>query len=214
MSERTPDLAESRQKVLAAIERLEATHETPIVVALYGRSGAGKSTLASLLAGDVHAAVIQVDDFFAANIPDAEWDSRSVEERATDVFDWERLRSEALEPLLSGRAARWYPFDFEAGLQIDGTYGMKSTYVDIEPAPVILLDGAYSAGPQLGDLVNLTVLVEAPDIERHTRLAKREKPSFLQRWHAMWDAVEEYYFTSVRPRGSFDLVVTTTEETT
>ena len=89
---------------------------------------------------------------------------------------------------------------------------MKSTYVEIEPAPVILLDGAYSSGPQLVDLVNVTVLVEASYIERHTRLAKRETSSFLQRWHAKWDAVEEYYFTSVRPRGSFDLIVTTIEE--
>jgi len=86
----------------------------------------------------------------------------------------------------------------------------KPLYVEIAPAPVILLDGNFSTGPQLVDLVNLTVLVEAPDIERHARLVKRgEDPSFLQRWHALWDAVEEYYYTSVRPRGSFDLVVTT-----
>ena len=183
----------------------------PIVVALDGKSGAGKSTLASLIAGDVHAAVIQVDDFFAANIPNAAWDGMPIEQRATDVFDWQRLRSEALEPLITGRAVRWYPFDFDAK-HADGTYGMKSTYVEIEPAPVILLDGAYSSGPQLVDLVNVTVLVEASYIERHTRLAKRETSSFLQRWHAKWDAVEEYYFTSVRPRGSFDLIVTTIEE--
>ena len=119
------------------------------------------------------------------------------------------MRPEALEPLISGRAARWYPFDFPGGLRSDGTYGMKSTYVEIEPAPVILLERNFSTGPQLVDLVNLTVLVEAPNIERHTRLAKRRDPSFLQRWHAIWDAVEEYYYTSARPRGSFDLVVTT-----
>ncbi len=214
MSEQTPDLAEARQKVLAAIERLQHTHEMPIVVALDGKSGAGKSTLASLIAEDVHAAVIQLDDFFAANIPDTEWDSRTVEERATDCFEWQRVRSEALEPLISGRAARWYPFDFDAGLRPDGTYGMKSTYVELEPAPVVLLAGEFSAGPQFADLVNLTVLVEVPDIERHTRLAKREDPSFLKRWHALWDVVEEYYYASIRPRGSFDLVVTTLEETT
>ena len=119
------------------------------------------------------------------------------------------MRSEALEPLLSARAARWYPFDFAAGLRPDGTYGMKTSYVEVEPAPVILLDGNFSTGPQLVDLVNLTVLVEVPDIERQARLAKRQDPSFLLEWHARWDAVEEYYYTSVRARESFDLVVTT-----
>lgn len=83
------------------------------------------------------------DDFFAANIPDAEWDSRTVEERATDCFEWQRVRSEALEPLISGRAARWYPFDFDAGLHPDGTYWMKNTYVELEPAPVICSKGTF-----------------------------------------------------------------------
>ena len=105
MSEQTPDLAEPRQKGLAAIECLQHTREMPIAVALDGISGVGKSTLASLIAEDVHAAVIQVDDFFAANIPDAEWDGKSVEQRATECFDRQPLRSEALEPLISGRAA-------------------------------------------------------------------------------------------------------------
>ncbi len=209
MSEQAPALAEARQKVLTAIERLKHTDEIPIVVALDGKSGSGKSTLALLVAEDVHAALIQLDDFFAVSIPDAEWDTKTVEQRATDCFEWQRVRSEALEPLLSGRAARWYPFDFDAGLRPDGTYGMKSTYVEIEPAPVILLDGNFSTGPQLVDLVNLTVLVEVLDIERGPRLERRQDPNFLQLWHTRWDAVEEYYYTSVRPRGSFDLVVTT-----
>ncbi len=60
MSEQIPDLAEACQKVLAAIERLKQTHEMPIVVALDGKSGSGKSTLASLIAEDVHVAVIQL----------------------------------------------------------------------------------------------------------------------------------------------------------
>ena len=195
--------------MLATIEGLKGAHQMPIVVAMDGKSGSGKSMLASLVAEYVHAAVIQLDDFFAASIPDAEWDSKSVEQRATDVFEWQRVRSEALEPLLSGRAARWYPFDFAAGLRPDGTYGIKTAYVELEPAPVILLDGNFSTGPQLVDLVNLMVLVEVPEIERHAQLAKRQDPSFLLEWHARWVAVEEYYYTCVRPRGPFDLVVTT-----
>jgi len=31
--------------------------------------------------------------------------------------------------------------------------------------------------------------------------------NFLQKWHKRWDEVEAYYFTQVRPKRSFDLIV-------
>jgi uridine kinase len=77
-----------------------------------------------------------------------------------------------------------------------------------DPAAVLLLDGAYSASPQLADLVDLSVLVDVPPSIRHARLAGREDPAFLAQWHARWDAVEAYYFTVLRPHTSFDLIVT------
>ena len=132
-----------------------------------------------------------------------------VEERAAKVFDWARIRSEAIMPLLAGRTARWHPFDFDSGQRADGTYGMKTKAKEVEPASVIVVDGAYSAGPQLTDLVGLTVLVELSEEERWARLARREEAEFLAQWHARWTAVEDFYFSSVRPRSSFDLIVTT-----
>jgi len=78
------------------------------------------------------------------------------------------------------------------------------------PAPVIVLEGAYSARPELADLIDLTVLVDAPLQLRLARLAAREAPSFLEAWHRRWDDAEAHYFTHVRPPSSFDLVVPTT----
>jgi uridine kinase len=153
------------------------------------------------------AVVVPLDDFFAAHIPDWEWDTRSVAQRAQDVFDWQRLRAQALEPLLASQSARWRPFDFAAGLRPDGTYALSEQSVERHPAPVIILDGAYSASPAIEDLIDITVLVDVPVAERHRRLAQREDAQFIQRWHAVWDHVERYYFTQVRPDASFDLVV-------
>ncbi|MCK4961542.1 MAG: hypothetical protein KAS19_03605 [Anaerolineales bacterium] len=59
----------------------------------------------------------------------------------------------------------------------------------------------------LGDLVDLTILVDVSIDERHARLASREDKDFMDRWHKIWDPVEKYYFTQVRPKSSFDLVV-------
>ena len=207
MTQQTSGLVDACHEILAEIQRLTSNRQTPILVALDGGSGAGKSTLALMLERELDAALIPMDDFFAADIPDWEWNARSVEERARDVIDWRRLRVEALEPLLSGKPAKWHPFDFEAGLLEDGTYGMREGFVERDPAPVIILDGAYSARPELADLVDLAVLVDVPVDVRHRWLAAREDKGFLEHWHATWDQVEKHYFTHVRPRSSFDLVV-------
>ena len=196
--------------VVDAVRRLMTRYSRPVLVAIDGASGSGKSTLALRLADEFHAALVQSDDFFAAGISNAQWDARTPEERATDAIDWRRVRVEALEPLLAGKPAKWHAFDFAAGVSADGTYAMRSDFVEREPAPIIVLEGAYSTGGALTDLVDLTVLVDAPTEVRHDRLQAREEREFLAAWHVRWDAAEEVYFAQMRPRSSFDLVVTST----
>jgi uridine kinase len=178
-----------------------------MLVAIDGGSGSGKSTLAAAVAAELDAVIVPSDDFFAADITDAEWDAFSASERAANAIDWRRLRAEALEPLLAGRVATWQPFDFEAGTRPDGTYAMSAQVVTRRPASVIVLEGAYSGRPELADLIELDVLVDVPTEERHQRLASREEETFRDAWHARWDAAEDFYFAEVRPASSFDLVV-------
>jgi len=189
-------------------ERMSSTGKSPFLLAIDGGSGAGKSTLSALIAQKTGAALIQSDDFFAAEISDAEWDARTPPEKALDVINWRRLRSDVLEPLLARQTARWQPFDFERK-RPDGTYPLRADFAEREPAEVIVLDGAYATRPELGDLIDLTVLVDVPVSVRHARLAHRESADFLSGWHARWDAAEQYYFAVVRPPSSFDLVITT-----
>jgi para-aminobenzoate synthetase len=181
----------------------------PIVVALDGPSGSGKSSLARELATRTRATVIPTDDFFAAELTAADWDARSAAERARDALDWRRLRQSALEPLRNGQPALWYPFDFSAGERPDGSYSMSTTTVRREPAPVVIVEGAYSTRPELADLIDLAVLVDAPAAIRHERLATREDPAFLEAWHRRWDDAEAFYFSRVRPASSFDFVIDT-----
>jgi len=194
-------------KVIAEIQQLLSTYDRPIVVAVDGGSGAGKSTLASLIQAQLDAVLIPLDDFFAADIPEHQWDEFTVEDKLKRVFDWARLRHQVIEPLLRGEVARWRAFDFESGRRADGIYGMQDELKQREPAKVILIEGAYSASPELADLVDLAILVDVPVEERHARLEAREKGEFLRQWHRRWDKVERYYFTEVRPKSSFDVVV-------
>jgi uridine kinase len=163
--------------------------------------------VASLISEELGAALVQSDDFFAADITDAGWDLRTPETRARGAVDWRRLRAEALAPLLAGKSARWHTFDFEAGARPDGTYNVRKDLVEREPSAVIVLDGAYSARPELADLVDFAVLIDVPVEVRHERLAAREDKRFLESWHARWDAAEQYYFSTVRPKSSFDCVI-------
>ena len=151
--------------------------------------------------------VVPLDDFYQTTVPESMLPDMSVPERLDLVFDWDRVREGALLPLRRRRAGRWRAFDFVSGLSENGTYGLSDEPTWVAPAPVVLLDGAYSAAPPLSDLVDLSVLVDVSMRERHRRTAKRDEPEFLRYWHAIWDDVEAYYFDQVRPPQSFDLIV-------
>jgi para-aminobenzoate synthetase len=197
------------EAIVGLIRQRTKSAGSPFVVAIDGRSGSGKSTIAALAAEAVGAVVVPTDDFFRAQTTDQDWDRKSAEQRAADALDWRRLRTEALEALREGRAARWHAYDFAAGPRPDGSYPMRREITTRAPEGVIILDGAYSSRPELLDLIGLTVLVEAAKQVRDRRLAAREAAAVLAVWHARWDPAEDHYFTRVRPPERFDLVVRT-----
>lgn len=191
------DIEEATSKV----KEIMVCRNVPILVALDGRSGSGKSTIAKIIAVRLGGVEITADDFYAGGSDD-EWDGRSSQEKVSMVIDWRRLRSEVLEPLLAGRRASWHPFDWNAGK------GLAAHYINRDPTPLIVLDGAYSARPELSDIIDLSVLVEVPDdSDRRVRLVKREGKKYMDDWHRRWDPAENYYFSKVRPKTSFDLVI-------
>jgi len=162
------------------IKALQTDKNRPLVVALDGGSGARKSTIASQLKSEINFVLIPLDDFFSANIPDHKWDEFIVEEKLEYVFDWDRVRKDVIEPLLGRQPACWFAFDFQSGLQPDGTYKKETEPKIVQPAPIVLIEGAYSAHPKLADLVDLSILVDVPIKECHARIAKREDPEFLR----------------------------------
>lgn len=190
------------------IARRAAARDAPLLVALDGGSGSGKTTLSCWLEQSLPDAVrMPSDDFYAAHVTDAEWDAMDAAERARRGIEWKRLREGVLEPLLAGRPGKWRRFDWESGMRADGSWGMRPEWCVLEPAAVLLLDGAYSARPELADLVDFAVLVETPLAARHRRLDAREAADFLAGWHARWDPAEALYFGSVRPPEAFDWIV-------
>jgi uridine kinase len=194
------DSMTTRAAELGALLAVIAARRAPVLVALDGRSGTGKTTLARAIASSFDATIVASDDFFAGGTG-GDWASRTPAQRASACIDWRRLRTQALEPLLAGRSACWHLFDFVAGIRT------ATNAVECPAAPIILLDGAYSARPELSDLIGLSVLLELPDAIRRARLVNREGAAFMTGWHATWDAAEDYYFTHLRPPQAFDIVI-------
>jgi uridine kinase len=173
-----------------------------IVVALDGRSGAGKSTLAAAVADAVDAAIVHVDDFYR-DMAEADRLELSPSQGVDRYFDWERLREEALSGLVRRERAQFRCFDWVAG-------GGLTRPITIDPRDVVVVEGVYAARPEFDDLLDLTVLVEVAADEREKRRGAR--PRTVSRddprgWDARWDAAEDVYFDTIRPRNTFDLVV-------
>lgn len=181
--------------VLMINEALKNRNHT-LVVAFDGGSGSGKSTLATEVALSLGATIIQCDDFFNNTIPDENWDAYSIEKRFRLCIDWERVRVEALFPLLAGKNATYFPYYFSMDKS-------PSNAVVKESSPIILLDGIYSAY-WLRDLVDLKVLVDVPSAVRYNRHNEREGTEDIE-WHSRWDRVEDYYFSVLQP--PFDIIV-------
>jgi len=68
---------------------------------------------------------------------------------------------------------------------------------------------SFNSRPELQDIIDLSILVEiSEDTNRRERLIKREGKDYMSSWHKRWDPAEDYYFSSVRPKSSFDIIIT------
>ncbi len=187
--------------LVAAITNAASGLARPLIVALDGRSGVGKSTLAAEVAEKLDDCVIVEGDEFYSGGTNEEWDLRSAEEKVARGIDWHRQRS-VLEDLRRGESVRWFGFDWDA---FDGRLATEATTT--RPATVVILEGAYSARPELADLLDLRVLLDTPRVVRMQRLSERDGDTYRDDWFARWDEAEQFYFGSVMPPGAFDLVL-------
>ena len=186
--------------LIARIRDLTRAGSTPLMVALDGRSAAGKSTLAASVAAETGAAVIDGDDFYAGGSAE-EWDAMSAEEKVAHCIDWRRQRP-VLEALAGGRPGSWHEYDWSAD---DGRL-LTTPWVCL-PAPVVILEGVYSARPELADLFDVRVLYSASAELTQRRLMQREGEDQRVEWNARWSEAERWYFERIMPPESFDMVI-------
>ncbi|MCM0639298.1 uridine kinase family protein [Cellulomonas wangsupingiae] len=170
-----------------------AVPRRPVLVGIDGQGGAGKSTFARavvpLLAG---AVVVEGDDFYR----DMDSCTRAALSPAAGVqryFDWQRLRSEVLEPVRRGDPTLRYQ-------RYDWLLEEMGGWVEMPMPDVVLVEGVYTLRPQLLDLVDIAVWVDA---SAETRLQRQvERGENADEWIARWVAAEDHYVATYDPRSA------------
>ncbi|MDR6790668.1 uridine kinase [Sphingomonas sp. BE138] len=182
--------------VASSINVRSAAFTRPFIVAIDGRSGTGKSTFAAALAKHMNAVAIDGDDFYQGGTGIA---TDPLAKRASRCIDWRAQRT-VLTTLRAGRSAAYHPFDWN---RFDGNC-VPAEHV-VPSSPLILLEGVYSARPELADLLDFRILLQASAALRHERLLCRE--GAIGEWERRWHEAEDWYFANCVPIDGFDLVI-------
>lgn len=213
MTVRDDHPADIVRPLVTLLANLIRDRSEPVVVALDGRSGSGKSTAAAAVAeamgtgGDARPVVSVIEgDLFYGGGSSAAWDRRSAQAKVDRVIDWRRQR-QVLTSLRRHGEAAWRPFDWDDPNWDADEPPLAPDLVRIEATAVVLLEGAYSARPELSDLLDLRVLLEVPTEVRRARLTEREGDDYRQDWEQRWSEAEDLYFGSIVPADLFDLVL-------
>ncbi|WP_299403832.1 (d)CMP kinase [Acaryochloris sp. IP29b_bin.148] len=206
------------QPLVELLRRELNCRTVPIFIALDGRSGSGKSTIASIVADELNAdsseeaivTVIEGDQFYGGGSAST-WDAISIDQKIDRVIDWQRQRL-LLKSLRNQGTAVWQYFDWDSDDWDADIIPLKPQPIRCVATPVVLLEGAYSARPELSDLLDIRVLLNIPTQVRRARLLKREGEAYRDDWERRWAAAEDYYFGSITPAHEYDLVLGQADE--
>jgi uridine kinase len=154
------------------------------LVAIDGPAGSGKTTLAAVLQRSLpRSCVVHMDDVYLG------WETDFAEVQS-------RLRSQLIEPLASGRAARFQRYDWHLERLED--------WIDVPVPDVLLLEGVASGARALDDVRSLLVWVEVPVAERVRRGVARDGDDVLTKWLA-WMEHEQAEHLAEHTRARADL---------
>lgn len=168
--------------VLLAVSQALEKQET-VLISIDGQCGSGKSTLAALLQDIFGGNVYHMDDFylpFSQRQPG--W-----RQLPTGNMDLTRFRAEVLEPIRSGKAVSYRPWDCSSGAYAPAQ--------ELPPARLHIIEGSYSQHPTLSGAYTCKVFLTCSLEERLRRLRLREGDisGFLSTWIPLEDLYHETY---------------------
>ena len=183
---------------LAAIKLLLSNRKVDraMRVAIDGHSAAGKSTLASYIQASFQAVTIIPTDGFYRVMPQHERELLSAADGYRKYYDWERLRDQVLQPLSEGKDVLYRKYNWSRNELGD--------VVQARNAGIILVDGCYSARPELRGYFDQVILVKAP---HDRRMATQRARGDAWEWVERWDAAERLYLEMHDPANAGAIVI-------
>ena len=166
----------------------EALRTAPLLIGVDGFSGAGKTTLATEVAAALSrrgsVRLFHLEDIYPG------WDG--LESGMT------YYREQVLRPLAEGRAARWQPWDWEAG-----RYGR---WRGTEPADAVVFEGVGAAHREARALLDAAVWVEGEEAVRRRYALERDGGTYAPHWER-WAAQERRWAADDDAASAADLTV-------
>ncbi|MBA2388965.1 MAG: aminodeoxychorismate synthase [Geodermatophilaceae bacterium] len=163
---------------------LRRTPPLPVrLVAVDGPGGSGKSTFAERLAAALECAPVVHTDDFASHDQSIDW--------------WPLMEEGVLRPLAEGRPARFRPYDWVSR--------RRTSWVEVPPAPVVLIEGVSSARAAGRDRLTYSVWLQTDRPERLRRGLERDGEGMAGFW-ADWMAAEDVFYAADPTVDAVDLV--------
>jgi uridine kinase len=173
------------EDVLAHARSRASTLGAGRLVCIDGPAGSGKTTLAAELGALVDAPVVHLDDLYPG------WDG---------LLAVDPMVLGVLRPLSKGHAGSYRRYDWYAE-------EYRET-VQVEPVPLLVLEGVGAGNLAWHGLITTLVWVEAPRDVRQARWLARDGEGAQAHWPS-WTRDEDRLFREQGTRARADLVVQT-----
>jgi uridine kinase len=175
--------------VVTAVLDLLASREPTLadgrLLCIDGPAGSGKTTLAAQVQAVTGAPVLRMDDLYPG------WDGLGeVEPHVLGI----------LAPLAAGRPGRYRRYDWHADAFAEEH--------QVDPAPLVVLEGVGSGSLAWSSWITVLVWVEADPQLRLARGLERDGEAVREQWLA-WMRAEQELFARDRIRERADLVIWT-----
>lgn len=175
---------ETAQRVIDLAHSRGPTLGDTRLVSIDGPAGSGKTTLAACIAAlDPEARLVHMDDLYDG------WQG---------LGSVSRQLSTLVRPLAVGKPGFYRRYDWHRG--------EFAETVDVEPPPLLLLEGVGSGSAELHTLITVLVWVTAPRPLRRERGLARDGDAFAPQWDG-WMRQEDAHFADQRTAERADIVV-------